>query len=70
LSLCFVNHHSKNVRWGVVLDITELLSLCPELLHSLSKVTVSAEVAVGEAHTHSKCIEEEGNPSLLPGIEI
>jgi len=54
----------------VVLDITELLSLCPELLHSLSKVTVSAEVAVGEAHTHSKCIEEEGNPSLLPGIEI
>jgi hypothetical protein len=51
------------------LDITELLALFPELLHSLSKATVSAEMAVGEPHTHSKCIEEEENPSLLPGIE-
>jgi len=52
------------------LDKAELLALCPELLHSLSKAMVSAEVAVGEPHIYSKCIEEEENPSLLRGIEI
>jgi hypothetical protein len=56
-------------RYNSTLDITELLALCPELLHSLSKVTVSAEVAVGEPHTHSKYIEEEETPSLLPRVE-
>jgi len=50
-------------------DITELLTVCPELLHSLSKVTISAKVAVGEPHIHSKYIEEEETPSLLPGVE-